>query len=94
MKAKAKYGSVYPAATPQRADPPSARRQSQQPAEPRSPVAAEALPLPHERDESLDQAGGALPSERVKQAGRDIKRGLVDTDRGELMRQTYEKQKR
>jgi hypothetical protein len=40
--------------------------------------------LPHERDESTDsQSGDHQPV--IEQAGKDIARGLVDTDRGPLM---------
>lgn len=37
------------------------------------------LPLPHERDESTGSADDP-PRELMKQAARDIQRGLVDTD--------------
>lgn len=46
--------------------------------------------LPHERDESV-------PHERepqrevIKQAGRDIKKGLVDTDKGPVLRDLHER---
>jgi hypothetical protein len=48
--------------------------------------------LPHERDESIDTTG-AIASEPMKQAARDIKRGLVDTDRGAEAGRTYQKLK-
>ena len=37
--------------------------------------------LPHERDASPLQGAGVGPSEVIKQAARDIARGLVDTER-------------
>ena len=45
-------------------------------------VAAESgdLSLPHERDERVSMTGG-LPSARVRQVARDVKRRLVDTSR-------------
>ncbi len=48
--------------------------------------------LPHERDESINTVG-TVPSESMKQASRDIKRGLTDTDRGAEVGRTYKKLK-
>lgn len=48
--------------------------------------------LPHERDESVDMTGG-LPSEPMKQAYKDVTRGLQDTDRGLESARTYKKLK-
>ena len=48
--------------------------------------------LPHERDESIDTVG-TISSEPMKQASRDIKRGLKDTDRGTEAGRTYKKLK-
>jgi hypothetical protein len=46
--------------------------------------------LPHERDESTDsQVGG--PREVMEQAHRDVDRGLVDTDRGPVLDDAYQK---
>jgi hypothetical protein len=50
-------------------------------------------PLPHERDESKDMTGG-IPSEPMRQAFRDLRRGLQDTDRGAEADRTYKKLKR
>ena len=47
--------------------------------------------LPHERDESTEK--DATPRPRIEQAHRDLKRGLVDTDRKPPMDEAYEKQK-
>jgi len=56
-------------------------------------IAQEPAPrLPHEQDESSDQQAGPLDA-NVVQAAKDLKRGLVDTDRGAVMHETYKKQK-
>ena len=60
------------------------------------------LKLPFERDEAADSSGklgGALtptprPSEKMKQAVRDIERGVQDTDRGAVVGSTYTQMKR
>ena len=49
--------------------------------------------LPHERDEAVGMTGG-VPSQPVQQAYRDVKRGLVDTDRAAEADRTYDKLKR
>lgn len=49
--------------------------------------------LPHEHDQSADSVS-QVPQPRVEQAGKDLERGLVDTDRGPPMDQAYDKQKR
>ena len=46
--------------------------------------------LPHEHDESADAQSGK-PSEIIRQAARDLKRGLRDTDRGPQMVKVYKK---
>ncbi len=48
--------------------------------------------LPHERDESINTTG-TVASEPMEQAARDVKRGLVDTDRGAEAGRTYRKLK-
>jgi hypothetical protein len=48
--------------------------------------------LPLERDESID-AVGTVSSEPMKQASRDLKRGLIDTDRSTEVDRTYKKLK-
>lgn len=48
--------------------------------------------LPHEQDEATDPVVPP-PQEIIKQAGADLKRGLVDTDRAAVMDATYKKQK-
>jgi hypothetical protein len=48
---------------------------------------------PHERDESADSQVANEPSgQRMAQAAReDIERGVVDTDKGPVLDQTYDK---
>lgn len=50
-------------------------------------------PLPHERDERVGTTGG-IPSPRVQQGARDLKRGLQDTTRGTEADTAYKKLKR
>ena len=59
-----------------------------------SPVTAKALKpqLPHDRDETAS-AMPAVVSEAMKQAQRDLARGLLDTDRGAEAGRTYRKLK-
>ena len=52
-----------------------------------------AAKLPHERDESTDAMAGA-PRKRIRQAHDDVERGMVDTDRGPVTDQTYQKLKK
>ena len=49
--------------------------------------------MPHEMDESADsQAAQEQSGERIgKQAQEDIERGLVDTDKGPVLDETYDK---
>ena len=46
--------------------------------------------LPHEADESTNSTA-KQPDPKVKQAYADVKRGLVDTDKGPVMGHTYER---
>ena len=46
--------------------------------------------LPHEHDESPDSQQGTDPDGLMQQAHRDVRRGLVDTDRGPVMDRVYE----
>jgi len=48
--------------------------------------------LPHERDETPGMTGG-VPSERLKQAHRDVSRGLQDTSRAPEADRTYRRLK-
>jgi len=50
----------------------------------------QAPPLPHEADESTADRGQQSDA-RVEQAHADVKRGLVDTDKGPVMQGTYER---
>jgi hypothetical protein len=49
--------------------------------------------MPHERDESADSQGSSEPSARAvgEQAHEDVERGLVDTDKGPVLDQTYDR---
>ena len=49
--------------------------------------------MPHERDESAGSQAAAEPSgQRIGQAAYDdLERGLVDTDKGPVLDQTYDK---
>ncbi len=49
--------------------------------------------LPHERDEVVGETG-AVPSEKVRQGYRDLKRGLQDTSRAPEADAAYEKLKK
>ena len=47
---------------------------------PQGPQDASAAPkLPHERDQSPD-ASGRVPQPAMRQAAKDLKKGLIDTD--------------
>jgi len=48
------------------------------------------LELPHERDQSLDMTP-AKPDPAVKQAARDLRRGLKDTSKAPEMDRAYKK---
>ena len=48
------------------------------------------LELPHERDQAVDMTN-AKPNPVVKQAGRDVKRGLTDTTKGVELDRAYKK---
>ncbi len=48
--------------------------------------------LPHEHDESADSQTSE-PRAVIQQAAKDLKRGLVDTDRGDEANRTYAKLK-
>ena len=48
--------------------------------------------LPHERDEGVGMTGG-VPSKRVRQAHRDVVRGVQDTSRAPEADAAYKKQK-
>ena len=52
--------------------------------------------MPHERDESADsQHSGEASARRVGQAAHeDVERGVVDTDKGPVLDQAYDKVKK
>ena len=45
--------------------------------------------MPHERDETVGMTGG-VPNEHVRQAARDVERGLQDTSRAEETDRAYQ----
>jgi hypothetical protein len=53
---------------------------------------ASSQPMPHERDEAVGMTGG-IPSERVQQGARDVRRGVKDTSRATEADAAYQKQK-
>lgn len=59
-----------------------------------NPLASPGTPhLPHERDEAVGETG-AVPSEKVRQGYRDLKRGLQDTSRAPEADAAYKKLKK
>ena len=58
-----------------------------------SGTVVEEIKLPHERDEAVGMTGGVV-TEPMKQAYRDLQRGLEDTDRGAVAGRTYRKLKK
>lgn len=93
MKATRKYGSAYPRTASSNATTPSNLRKATSGDAMDAEASTDERKLPHERDETVDEGGGAVASESVRQAGRDVNRGLPDTDRGAEMHRTYQKQK-
>lgn len=71
----------------------STRAASSSRSRPLAPKPSPRPSLPHERDESSDMTGGE-PSESMRQAHRDLARGLKDTDRGPEADRAYRKLKR
>lgn len=57
------------------------------------PGRSESPHMPHERDESVGATGG-VPSERVQQGHRDLKRGVQDTSRAPEADRAYDKLKK
>ena len=49
--------------------------------------------MPHERDEAVGSTGG-VPSERIRQGHRDLKRGVQDTSRAPEAGRAYDKLKK
>ncbi len=60
-------------------DVPDERKPEEGPRRAKAPRSQPGLPLPHERDESIDPAP-AVPDPVIEQAKRDIDAGMVDTD--------------
>ena len=81
----ANAGKGMPARTPL----PQRARAGKQ-ATPADSSAESSMALPHERDQSPDMTGDAVPPE-VAQAAHDLKRGIKDTSKGLEMDQAYKK---
>lgn len=58
-----------------------------------SPPSDPQTKMPHERDEKVGATDG-VPSERVRQGSRDLKRGVQDTSRAPEADNAYRKLKR
>lgn len=58
-----------------------------------SPAASTSPPMPHERDQAAGMTGG-VPSRRVQQGQRDLKRGVQDTSRAPEADSAYRKLKK
>jgi hypothetical protein len=58
-----------------------------------SPGTSSSPAMPHDRDEKAGMTGG-IPSGRVQQGSRDLKRGLQDTSRATEADRAYQKQKK
>jgi hypothetical protein len=57
-----------------------------------SPRGSKSPDMPHERDERAGMTGG-VPSARVSQGARDLKKGMQDTSRAPEADAAYKKQK-
>jgi len=57
------------------------------------PKDSSAPQMPHERDEAVGSTGG-VPSKRVQQGHRDLKRGVQDTSRAPEAGRAYDKLKK
>jgi hypothetical protein len=57
-----------------------------------SPDPSTSPAMPNDRDEKAGMTGG-VPSERVQQGAKDVKRGVQDTSRGTEADKAYQKQK-
>jgi hypothetical protein len=79
---------------------PTIQRNPQEPASgqtgrqitPKDASAEASLELPNDRDQSSDMTA-AEPDPQVKQAAKDLKRGLSDTSKGAETDKAYQKQK-
>lgn len=72
---------------------PHARKSQGDTRGPPGPAQEQRPRMPHERDESVDSQEAGEPSgQRMgKMAHDDLARGLVDTDKGPVLDETYEK---
>lgn len=86
---------MKPAKSPSAITPtvPSPSKKAASPSAKGNPGPAEALPMPHERDQAVNMTPDAK-SPKVEQAGEDIKRGVKDTSSGPELDTAYKKLKR
>ncbi len=71
--------------------PPGQRRKPRRASTTTPSIEGEPAPrLPHERDESSDSQQSG-PRDVIQQAHDDVERGLVDTDRGPPLDETYQR---
>ena len=73
-------------------EPREQRSRPEQPDSPKDSAVEASLALPHERDQSVDMTNDK-PSPVVKQAGRDVQRGVKDTSKSVEMDRAYKKQR-
>lgn len=66
------------------------RSRPEQPDSPKDSAVEASLALPHDRDQSVDMTN-AKPDPVVKQAGRDVQRGVKDTSKSVEMDRAYRK---
>ena len=71
--------------------PPPSKKAASPPAK-GNPGPAEALPMPHERDQATAMTD-TKPAPEMKQAKRDVDHGLQDTSKAPEMNTAYKKQK-
>lgn len=71
-------------------EPREQRSRPQQPNSPKDSAVEASLELPHERDQSVDMTNDK-PDPVVKQAGRDVQRGVKDTSKSVEMDRAYKK---
>jgi hypothetical protein len=71
-------------------EPREQRSRPEQPDSPKDSAVEASLELPHDRDQSVDMTG-AKTDPVVKQAARDVKRGVKDTSKSVEMDRAYKK---
>jgi hypothetical protein len=71
-------------------EPREQRSRPEQPDSPKDSAVEASLELPHDRDQAVDMTNDK-PNPVVKQAGRDVKRGVKDTSKSVEMDRAYKK---